>query len=62
MNTNAVQLQIPTQTMMAALTNLQSVPVRASLETQKFARQVLQLEIALKVQSPDLGKIVNIYA
>ena len=57
-----MSLQIPTQSLMAALDNLQSLPMRAVLQDQDFTRRLLGLSIALKVQDPQLGNIINIYA
>jgi len=61
MNINQIQLQIPTQSFVAALSHLQSIPVKATLENQKLAQQILQLSIALKLQAPDIGRVVNLY-
>ena len=61
-NVAGLNLQIPTQSLMAALTNLQSVPFRATMQNQDFSRRLLGLSIAIKVEEPQLGNYINIYA
>jgi hypothetical protein len=56
-----LNLQIPTQSLMAALSNLQSLPMKLTMQNQDLARKLLGLSIAIKVQDPQLGSYINIY-
>ncbi|GEM_PF-5701227 len=55
-------LGYPTQVMMAALKNLQSLPVKASMEAKELTSKIISISIALKVQKPDIGTYINFYA
>lgn len=54
-------LGFPTQVLMASLNNLQSLPMRASMEAKELATKLISVSIALKVQKPDIGTYVNFY-
>lgn len=62
MGVSSSELGVPTQAMLAVLSHLQALPVKATLESTKLADEVLRLSIALRVQSPEAGRWVNFYA
>jgi hypothetical protein len=58
---SGMNLQIPTQSLMAALSNLQSLPMKMTMQNQELSRKLLGLSVAIKVQDPQLGCYINIY-
>jgi hypothetical protein len=58
---NPYSLGFPTQVLLASLNNLQSLPIRASMEAKELASKLISVSIALKVQKPDIGNYVNLY-
>ncbi len=58
---NTISLAYPTQAMMASLSHLQSLPVRASMQAAELSTKLMNISIMLRVQRPDIGEYINTY-